>query len=76
MQTRAGTFLYRVRWVKVVQPDDFSIARQTTRPSLTLTTCYPRFSRKQRLVVRAVQVYGNVPGGFLDERREFSSLSP
>jgi sortase A len=76
LQTRAGTFVYRVQWVKVVQPDDFWIARQTTRPSLTLTTCYPRFSRKERLVVRAVQVYGSVPGGFLDVRREFSPLSP
>jgi sortase (surface protein transpeptidase) len=30
----------------------------TPRPSLTLTTCHPRFSAAQRLVVRAVQVSG------------------
>jgi hypothetical protein len=36
--------------------------------SLTLTTCWPRFSSRSRLVVRAIQVYGRVPGGFLGTR--------
>jgi sortase (surface protein transpeptidase) len=49
----------------------------TGRPSLTLTTCNPRFSQRQRLVVRAVQIYGAVPGGFMDQRHPgFSPLSP
>lgn len=77
LQTRRGTFLYRVQWVKVVPPGALWVAGSTDRPSLTLTTCYPRFSSRQRLVVRAVQVYGKVPGGFVDLRYPgFSPLSP
>jgi sortase A len=77
LQTRRGTFLYRVQWVKVVVPSALWVSGPTRRPSLTLTTCNPRFSQKQRLVVRAVQIYGPVPGGFMDDRYPgFSPLSP
>jgi sortase A len=77
LQTRRGTFLYRVQWVKVVDPTSTWVSGPTRRPSLTLTTCNPRFSQKQRLVVRAVQIYGPVPGGFMDQRYPgFSPLSP
>jgi sortase A len=65
LHTRTGRFVYRVQWVKVVAPDDWSIVRPTSKPSLTLTTCNPWFSARERLVVRAVQVYGRAPGGFL-----------
>lgn len=65
VRTGTGRFVYRVQWVKVVAPDDWSIARRTARPSLTLTTCNPWFSARERLAVRAVQVYGPAPGGFL-----------
>jgi sortase A len=77
LQTRRGTFLYRVQWVKVVDPTATWVSGPTRRPSLTLTTCNPRFSQRERLVVRAVQVYGAVPGGFMDRRYPgFSPLSP
>jgi sortase A len=77
LQTRAGTFVYRVAWVRVVDPASAWVARSTNRPSLTLTTCNPRFSARQRLVIRAVQIYGQVPGGFMDGRPPgFSPLSP
>lgn len=77
LQTRDGTFLYRVVWSKVLDPTALWVSGPTDRPSLTLTTCNPRFSAKQRLVVRAVQIYGEVPGGFMDQRYPgFSPLSP
>jgi sortase A len=65
LETLAGRFVYRVEWVKVVRPDDRSILRPTLKPSLTLTTCNPWFSARERLVVRAVQVYGRTPEGFI-----------
>jgi sortase A len=69
LQTRAGFFEYRVVWVRVFPSEAWWLTGQTTRPMLTLTTCYPRFSSTQRLVVRAVQVSGRVPGGFLQDGR-------
>jgi sortase A len=77
LQTRRGTFLYRVEWVRVVEPDDVWVSRRTRKPSLTLTTCFPRFSQRERLVVRALQVYGPSPRGFVDQRYPgFTPLSP
>lgn len=49
---RAGqTFIYRVSQTKIVRPDDLSVVVQTTEAKLTLTTCNPRFSARQRLIV-------------------------
>jgi sortase A len=56
LQTHAGTFVYRVVWQRVVAQDAWWITRATGRPSLTLSTCTPRFTSRQRLVVRAVEV--------------------
>jgi sortase A len=56
LETRKGVFVYRVRWLKVIAPTDVSVVAPTREPSLTLTTCNPRFSASQRLVVRAVLV--------------------
>ena len=64
--TRDGRFVYRVVWVGVAAPDADWVLAQTGVPSLTLTTCWPRFSASHRLVVRAIQVYGRSPQGFLD----------
>ena len=66
LQTGLGTFVYRVQWVITVAPGNWSVTTRTPIPSLTLTTCNPRFSAGQRLVVRAVQVYGRAPGRFID----------
>jgi sortase A len=74
LETATGRFVYRVQWVKVVRPDDRSILEPTARPSLTLTTCNPWFSDRERLAVRAVQVYGRTPGGFIGGRH--SPVSP
>jgi sortase A len=51
--TVQGTFTYRVTRSLVVSPDDTSVVANTTTPELTLTTCNPRFSASQRLVVHA-----------------------
>jgi sortase A len=58
VDTRRGRFIYRVEWARVVAPDQVEVLDPTPRPSLTLTTCHPKFSAAQRLVVRAVQVSG------------------
>jgi sortase A len=68
LQTRRGTFLYRVMWVRVVDPGDLWVKARTRRPALTLTTCEPRFSQRQRLVVRALQIYGSPPRGLIEQR--------
>jgi sortase A len=47
------TFTYRVATQFVVSPDDGAVLDPTTTPSLTLTTCNPRYSAAQRLIVRA-----------------------
>ena len=68
LQTRQGTFVYRVVWLRIVDPDETWTTAPTKRPSLTLTTCNPQFSAKQRIAVRAIQIYGLTPQGFIDHR--------
>ncbi|MCA1726906.1 MAG: sortase [Actinobacteria bacterium] len=63
LQTRRGTFRYSVRWQRVVRPLDVWVIRPTKDRSLTLTTCNPRFSARERLIIRAVQVAGPGPHG-------------
>lgn len=58
LDTRRGRFIYRVQWSRVVTPDRVEVLDRTPRPTLTLTTCNPKFSAAQRLIVRAVQVSG------------------
>ncbi|HEV8683605.1 MAG TPA: sortase [Actinomycetota bacterium] len=58
VDTRRGRFIYRVEWARVVAPNQVEVLDPTPQPSLTLTTCHPKFSAAQRLVVRAVQMSG------------------
>ena len=51
--TREGQYRYRVTQSKVVGPDDSSVLNPTADNRLTLTTCHPRFTASQRLVVIA-----------------------
>lgn len=51
--TLQGTFLYSVATSQVVLPTDVSVVDPTPTPQLTLTTCNPRYSASQRLVVHA-----------------------
>jgi sortase A len=54
--TLQGTFLYRVLGSQVVLPTDVAVVDPTPTPQLTLTTCNPRYSASQRLVVHALLV--------------------
>lgn len=54
--TTQGNFKYEVTAVTVVVPTDVSVLDPTPVPTLTLTTCNPRYSASQRLVVQATLV--------------------
>jgi sortase A len=55
LQTPIGEFAYVVtRGPFVVRPEDLSVLRQDARSLLTLTTCNPVHSDRERLVVQAV----------------------
>jgi sortase A len=51
--TLQGKFHYSVTRSLVVDPTDVAVVAPTPTPTLTLTTCNPRFSASQRLVVQA-----------------------
>lgn len=53
LTTLQGRFSYVVIRSEVVDPTDVAVLRQSTSAELTLTTCNPRFSASQRLVVLA-----------------------
>lgn len=52
--TRQGEFRYVVDRISVVEPSQVEVLDQTEEARLTLTTCHPRYSARQRLVVSAV----------------------
>jgi len=51
--TLAGTFRYTVARSLVVTPKEVFVLDPTPNATLTLTTCHPKFSAAQRLVVQA-----------------------
>ena len=51
--TSQGLFRYDVERTEIVPPDDNTVLDASTTPELTLTTCNPRYSASQRLVVVA-----------------------
>jgi sortase A len=51
--TVQGSFRYSVTRTLVVDPSDVAVVAPTADAELTLTTCNPRFSAAQRLVVKA-----------------------
>ncbi|MGH9080541.1 MAG: class E sortase [Acidimicrobiales bacterium] len=54
--TLQGIFVYSMTQQLVVSPTDVAVVDPTLSPELTLTTCNPRFSASQRLVVHAALV--------------------
>jgi sortase A len=56
--TEFGTYAYRVTRTKIIQPDQIGVLDPTKRPTLVLTTCTPRFSAAQRLIVYATRIPG------------------
>ena len=51
--TVQGLFVYHVVSSQAVDPTDVAVVAPTPTPMLTLTTCNPRYSASQRLVVKA-----------------------
>lgn len=51
--TRQGEFTYRVRETVIVKPSQREVLNPSDDNLLTLTTCHPRFSASQRLIVVA-----------------------
>ena len=51
--TVQGTFRYLVTEIKIVKPTDFSVLDPSPDATLTLTSCNPRYSSRQRIVVKA-----------------------
>ena len=58
LQTEYGIYNYRVTGTRIIVPSNGSVLAQTEKPTLVLTTCNPRFSASQRLVVLADRVNG------------------
>jgi sortase A len=56
IETLQGIFLYHVLSSQAVDPSDVAVVAPTPTPELTLTTCNPRYSASQRLVVHAALV--------------------
>ena len=56
VETVQGIFLYDVTSSMAVLPTDVAVVDPTPTPTLTLTTCNPRYSASQRLVVHAALV--------------------
>jgi sortase A len=54
LETPMGAYLYKVTGDPlVIEPTDHTVLDATPAPTLTLTTCHPRFSAAFRLVVHA-----------------------
>lgn len=49
--TKAGEFRYLVDRIDIVTPDDTYVLDETQDNRLTLTTCHPRYSAAQRMIV-------------------------
>jgi sortase A len=56
LATEYGVFSYRVTDTRIIAPTNGAVLSPTARPSLVLTTCNPRFSAAERLVVFADRV--------------------
>ena len=58
VETSLGIHIYEVRETIIVRPTEIWVTHQRDGAWLTLTTCHPRFSSRQRLVVFAELVDG------------------
>lgn len=58
IETALGVNIYEVRDVLIVAPTDVWVAEDKPGAWLTLTTCHPRFSAAQRLIVQAELIDG------------------
>ncbi len=58
VETVTGTHIYEVRESFVVQPTDVWVTDNKPGAWLTLTTCNPKFSARQRLIITAEMIAG------------------
>ena len=58
VETGVGTHVYEVREIEIVSPTDVWVTNNRPGGWLTMTTCHPKFSARQRLVVWAEMVEG------------------
>ena len=61
VRTLQGEFRYAVDRISVVRPDQVEVLDPTEEARLTLTTCNPRYSARERLIVSAVMLDEPVP---------------
>lgn len=55
-----ATYIYQWQETLIVQPEDVWVLDPTEEPTLTLTTCHPRYSTAQRLIIRATLEHGDM----------------
>lgn len=58
VESAVGTHVYAVREIQVVEPTDIWVTDPRPGGWITMTTCEPKFSARQRLVVWAEMVAG------------------
>jgi sortase A len=58
LKTEYGVYSYRVTRDLIIEPSEGWVLDPTNRPTLVLTTCNPRFSAAERLIVFAERVNG------------------
>jgi len=58
VDTALGTHVYSVREIHIVRPSEIWVADPREGAWLTLTTCHPKFSARERYVVVAELVFG------------------
>ena len=58
VETPIGTHVYEVRETQIVQPTDVWVTEDRDGGWLTLTTCHPKYSARERLIVFAEMVSG------------------
>jgi len=58
VETALGTHIYEVREIRIVAPTAVWVADPREGAWLTLTTCNPEFSARERLVIAAELVFG------------------
>lgn len=58
VETSVGTHVYEVRQSQIVQPDDVWVTENREGGWLTFTTCNPKYSARERLIVFAEMVSG------------------
>jgi sortase A len=76
VETPQGLFQYLVVVTKIVQPSDTSVLQPSVLPELTLTTCNPRYSASQRLVVQALLHTSLTDASFVPTPRSTTGSPP